>query len=146
LYAYVDRPLDTLDEGCRFLVWSMRAWVTQIGHGTCPARTLGPAFARWKLIGALQPFHRMMLVLNRDGAETLHFAPLPCPRVSEDEAVLIGLVRQIHEAGPACARDTIALIVTEDGIGDMLQAVSQLAAAMAITGVFPGASVAPGER
>lgn len=146
MYAYVDRPLDSLDEGCRFLVWSMRAWVTQMGHGACPARTLGPAFARWKLIGALQPFHRMMLVLNRDGAETMRFAPLPCPRVAEDEAILIGLVSQMHTDGASRARRTIELLVTEDGVGDMLEAISQLAAAMAITGVFPADTVARPER
>lgn len=45
MYQYVDRQLNTLDAGCRFLVWSMRAWVATIASKRCPAQALAPVFA-----------------------------------------------------------------------------------------------------
>ena len=26
MYEFVDRPITSLDKGCRFLIWSMRSW------------------------------------------------------------------------------------------------------------------------
>src|SRR3546814_4082893 len=44
--------------------------VTAIGRKRCPARMLAPAFAKWRMIGGLQAFHRTMLLFNRDALET----------------------------------------------------------------------------
>lgn len=145
MYQFVDRPLTTLDEGCRFLVWSMRAWVTAIGHQHCPAQMLAPAFARWQLIGGLQPFHHAMLLLNRDGLETLAFAPLPCPLVAEHEAVILGLVTSLRTQGPVRARETLELLVAGESVGDMLETLSRLGAALAIAGIFPGEPLEAGD-
>jgi hypothetical protein len=143
MYAYVDRQLDTLDEGCRFLVWSMRAWVGSLGRSRCPAQMLAPAFAKWRMIGGLQSFHRTMLVLNRDGLETMSFHPLTCPRVSEHEAVMLSLVTEICDGRTPRARDTLDLLVSDSSVGDMLEGLSKLAAAMAIAGLLPGEPAAP---
>lgn len=138
MYQFVDRPLSTLDPGCRFLVWSMRAWVMMLGNRSCPAQAIAPAFARWRMIGGLQPFHRVMLIFNRDALETFAFCGLGCDRVSEHEAIILGLSHQLRESGLKATRDTLQLLVAEDGIGDLLEAMSGLNAAMAVAGIFPG--------
>lgn len=142
MYQYVDRPLSTLDEGCRFLVWSMRAWVTAIGQKRCPAQLLAPAFARWRMIGGLQPFHRAMVLLNRDALDTLAFCPMGCSHVSEHEAVILELITSLRDRGPQSTRQTLELVVGEDSIGDMLETLSRIGAALAIAGIFPGEPVA----
>ncbi|MCJ2179219.1 hypothetical protein [Novosphingobium album (ex Hu et al. 2023)] len=138
MYQYVDRPLSTLDEGARFLVWSMRAWVTAIGHKRCPARMLAPAFAKWRMIGGLQAFHRTMLLFNRDALETFAFCSLSCPHVSEHEAVILELVTSLRDRGPVATRETLDLLIAEESVGDMLETLSRLGAVMAIAGIFPG--------
>ncbi|AIT80859.1 hypothetical protein [Novosphingobium pentaromativorans] len=137
MYQYVDRPLSVLDEGSRFLVWSMRAWVTAIASKRCPAQTLAPAFARWRMIGGLQPFHRAMLLFNRDALETFAFCPLPCEHVSEHEALILELVTSLRDRGPGATRDTLELLVLEDSVGDVLETLSKLGAALALAGIFP---------
>lgn len=138
MYLYVDRPLNTLDEGCRFLVWSMRAWVTAISHKRCPAQLLAPAFARWRMIGGLQPFHRLMMLFNRDALEPFAFCPLACPHVSEHEAVILELIASLRDRGPQATRETLELLVAEDSMGDMLDSLARVGAVLAIAGIFPG--------
>lgn len=141
MYQYVDRPLNSLDEGCRFLVWSMRAWVTTLGRRQCPAQALAPAFAKWRMIGGLQPFHRAMLLFNRDALETFAFCPMACSHVSEHEAVILELITSLRDRGPQQTRETLELVVSEDSVGDVLETLSKLGAAMAIAGIFPGETV-----
>lgn len=138
MYQYVDRPLNSLDEGCRFLVWSMRAWVTAIAQKRCPAQLLAPAFARWRMIGGLQPFHRAMLLFNRDALETFAFCHMSCPHVSEHEAVILELITSLRDRGAQTTRQTLELLVAEDSVGDMLETLSRLGAVLAIAGLFPG--------
>lgn len=141
MYQYVDRPLSTLDEGCRFLVWSMRAWVTAIGQKRCPSQLLAPAFARWRMIGGLQPFHRAMVLFNRDALDTLAFCPLGCNHVSEHEAVILELITSLRDRGAVATRETLELVMIEDSVGDMLETLSRIGAALAVAGIFPGAPV-----
>lgn len=137
MYQFIDRPLDSLDDGCRFLVWSMRAWVTAIGHQRCPAQLLAPAFARWRMIGGLQTFHRAMTLLNRDALQTFRFCALACPHVSEHEAVLLELVTSLRDRGAPATRETLEMLVVEDSVGDMLETLSRLGASLAVAGLFP---------
>lgn len=139
MYQYVDRPLTSMDEGCRFLVWAMRAWVTAIGHQRCPAQMLAPAFAKWRMIGGLQPFHRAMTLFNREALETFAFCPLACNHASEHEAVILELVTSLRDRGPCATRATLELVVQEDAVGDLLETLARLGAAMAVAGIFPGA-------
>lgn len=138
MYQFVDRDLDSIDEGTRFIVWSMRAWVTSMGQRNCPAQALAPAFARWRMIGGLQAFHRTMLLFNRDALETLGFAPLACSRVSEHEALIVGLVVAMRDQGPKAARKTLELMVQEEAVGDLLGTISTLSATLIVAGLFPG--------
>ncbi len=137
MYQYVDRPLSTLDEGCRFLVWSMRAWVTAVSRQRCPAQVLAPAFARWRMIGGLQAFHRTMILFNREGLETFMFCRIGCDHVSEHEAMILELVTSLRDRGPQPTRDTLQLLVAEDAVGDLLETLSRVGAALAIAGIFP---------
>ncbi|MFC3213790.1 MULTISPECIES: hypothetical protein [Novosphingobium] len=146
MYQYVDRPLTSLDEGCRFLVWSMRAWVTAIAQRRCPAHVLAPAFARWRMIGGLQPFNRVMVLLNRDALETLAFCPMGCSHVSEHEAVILELVTSLRDRGPLPTRETLNLLVAEESVGDVLDTLSRIGAALAIAGIFPGEPVTDPSR
>jgi len=141
MYQYVDRPLSSLDEGSRFLVWSMRAWVTAIGHKRCPAQLLAPAFAKWRMIGGLQPFHRAMVLFNRDALETFGFCAMACNHVSEHEAVILELVTSLRDRGASATRQTLELLVQDESVGDLLETLARLGAAMAVAGIFPAAPV-----
>jgi len=138
MYQFVDRDLDHVDSGSRFLVWSMRAWVTAMTHRTCPAHALAPAFARWRMIGGLQAFHRTMLMFNRDALETLAMSPLACGYVSEHETIILGLVGAMRDQGPKAARETLELMVQDEAVGDLLGTISTLSATMMVAGLFPG--------
>ncbi|EIZ79755.1 hypothetical protein WSK_1645 [Novosphingobium sp. Rr 2-17] len=142
MYQYVDRPLSTLDDGCRFLVWGMRAWVTAIAHQRCPAQLLAPAFAKWRMIGGLQPFHRAMVMFNKDALETFGFCRMECDHVSEHEAMILELVASLRDRGASATRDTLEMLVTEDAVGDLLETLSRLGASLAIAGLFPGVPIA----
>ncbi|MET0137043.1 MAG: hypothetical protein ABW192_01520, partial [Sphingobium sp.] len=85
MYEFVDRPITSLDHGGRFLVWTLRNWVRALSDGYCPAAAVGPAFAKWEMMAAFPPFHRMLSVLNIHGLETIAVAPIDCRSVSEHE-------------------------------------------------------------
>lgn len=137
MYDFVDRPVTSLDAGGRFLVWSMRSWVKSLGGSHCPASAIANAFARWKMIGGLQHFHRMMLLLNRDGLEKLRFCSLACNKVSEHEAILLAIVSALAMDRSIQARDTIALLIAEDSVGDLLSEMHALARAMELVSLVP---------
>jgi hypothetical protein len=139
LYAFVDRPVTSLDKGCRFLVWSMRSWVAVVRESTCPGPALAPAFARWRMISGLQPFLRLMLTLNRDALEQFRFCSLDCNRISEHEAVLLALFVTLASGDRVTARNTLALMVNEEGLGDALAAIEAVSGALFAAGLDPAA-------
>lgn len=138
MYDLVDRPVTTLDAGGRFLVWAMRSWVKTGSDGGCSASAIAPAFAKWRMIGGLQPFHRAMLILSGGALETIRFCALSCNHVSEHEAILIGLVRSLGGGQAVAAHDTVALMVEEDRVSDCFDAFAGLAAAMGHAEILPG--------
>jgi len=145
MYDYLDRPVTSLDHGGRFLVWSMRSWVKAMGDRQCPATAIGNAFARWNMIRGLQPFLRVMALFNRSGLETFHFCALPCNHVSEHEAIIVSLVGALHADRPERLRDTLAMLVEEEAIGDMLSSLAALGQSMETAAIFPGTTApAPG--
>lgn len=137
MYDFVDRPVTSLDHGGRFLVWSMRAWVKSMHHSRCPCTAIGPAFAKWKMIAGLPNFHMMMMIFNRDALETFRFCALECNRVSEHEALILSFVHGMRMSRPDAVRATLALVVDEDSITNLVTAVSSLGRAMADSGIFP---------
>ena len=146
MYDFVDRPIPTLDRGGRFLVWSMRSWVKAMGDRQCPATVIGGAFARWNLIRALQPFLKAMTIFNRAGLETFHFCALPCNHVSEHEAIILSLVCALRDDRPDALQGTLALLVEEDSIGDLIEALTALGGAMDEAAIFPMRGAAAVER
>ena len=139
MYAFVDRPVTSLDEGSRFLVWSMRSWATVVHSRTCPGPALAPAFAKWRMIAGLQPFLRLMLALDRDALVHLQFCALPCNRICEHEAVLLSVYSALGRGDTSTARDTLALLVNPDSLGD------SFGAAVEISQVLHQASLVPCE-
>ncbi|MBW8753393.1 MAG: hypothetical protein JF595_04475 [Sphingomonadales bacterium] len=137
MYDFLDRPVTDLDHGGRFLVWSMRSWVKAMGLRQCPGTALGAAFARWSMIAGLQPFLRMMTLFNRNGLETFQFCALACNHVSEHEAIILSLVCALRDERPEMLRDTLALLVEEDSLGDLLGALTALGRLMDEAAIFP---------
>jgi hypothetical protein len=143
MYDFVDRRVTDLDHGGRFLIWSMRRWTGAMSEQRCPGGAIGGAFARWRMIAGLQPFLRMMALLNRHGLETFRFCPLGCNRVAEHEAIVLSLVRGLHDAPGQALRDTLALLVEDDAIGDILAALSAFGCAMDQAAIFPARPLSP---
>ena len=137
MYDFLDRPVTSLDPGGRFLVWSMRSWVKAMGDRMCPATVVGGAFAKWNMIRGLQPFLKMMTIFNRTGLETFHFCALPCNHVSEHEAIILSLVCSLRDDRPDALRDTLALLVEEESIGDLIEALTALGGTMNDAAIFP---------
>lgn len=137
MYEFLDRPVTSLDPGGRFLVWSMRSWVKAMGERVCPATVVGGTFAKWRMIRGLQPFLKMMTIFNRTGLETFHFCALPCNHVSEHEAIILSLVCSLRDSRPDSVRDTLALLVEEDSIGELIDALTAMGGAMVDAAIFP---------
>jgi hypothetical protein len=142
MYEFLDRPVTSLDHGGRFLVWSMRSWVAAAGAKTCPANRIAPAFAHWQMLSGFQPFLRMMALFNRYGLAELGFGALRCHRVSEHEAIILSLLCSLRDRRPAQVQATLVMLVDEDGIGDLIEALAQLGNAMAAAGIYPERPVA----
>jgi hypothetical protein len=143
MYDFVDRPVTSLDRGGRFLIWSMRRWVRALAEHACPPNAIGPAFAKWNMIGALPDFHMAMTVLNRDALDSVHFAPLDCLRVAEDEAILLHLFRAMHDTPPDRMLAVLSLVVMEDATAPLLAALTGIARRLADAGLIPQAPALP---
>ena len=127
MYEFVDRPVSSLNKGCRFLLWSMRSWTLVAKHRECPGQTLAPAFAQWKMIGGLQPFLRLMITLNQHSLEKIQFCTLQCNSVSEHEAILLSLFVGLANGEQVRARNTVSMLVADEAAGDALSAATRLA-------------------
>lgn len=143
MYAFVDRPVLSLDHGGRFLVWSVRQWVKAMAEGRCAAAAVGPAFAKWQVMGALAPFHRMLALLNMHGLHNFAVAPAECRHVTEDEAIFLALIHGLEQSQPALVQGTIAMMVEEEHVPAMMDAVTTLGRTLAIMGFLPGEPAAP---
>lgn len=137
MYAFVDRPVAELDAGSRLLVWSMRLWVRAVGQRTCPGNAIAPAFAGLSVLTGLQPFLTMMALLNRHGLERFGFCAVQCERVSEHEAILLRLVCAARGPAPQALRDTLDLLVSDEAVAPLLDAIVRLSAALAAVGIDP---------
>ena len=134
MYAFVDRPVENLCNGGRFLLWAMRGWVSAAERGQCPPQMLFRGFAAVDAAGALPDFHIAMALLGGDAVETLVLAPMPCLQISEDEAILLGLWRDFSlESANPTARGALALLAATDSVGPIANAmgaaIDRLAAA-----------------
>ncbi len=122
MYAFIDRPVDSLGNSGRFLLWAMRGWVCAAERGQCPPQRLHRGFVAVNAAGALPDFHVAMALIGSDAVETLLLAPMPCLQISEDEAILLGLWRNISLGDVANARATLALMAEGDSVGPIVKA------------------------
>ncbi|HWV59165.1 MAG TPA: hypothetical protein VN034_00810 [Sphingopyxis sp.] len=122
MYAFVDRPVESLCNSGRFLLWAMRGWVSAAERGRCPPQMLHRGFTAVTAADALPDFHVAMALLGGDAVETLVLAPLPCLQISEDEAILLGLWRDISLGNVANAHATLALLAEGDSVGPIAKA------------------------
>lgn len=137
MYDFLDRPVTSLDNGGRFLVWSMRSWVKAMDEKKCPAGVIAGAFGKWNMLHGLQPFLRMMALFNRCGLENFQFCALPCNHVSEHEAIIISLVCSLRDERPDRVPQTLELLAEEDAVSDLIAALFALGRAMDGAGIYP---------
>lgn len=130
MYAFVDHPVSQLDPANQLLVWAMRGWVEAVGQKQCPGIAIGSAFARRNMITGLQPFLRMMAVLNRGGLENFEFCRLACNHVSEHEAILLQMIGEARGNYGASLRNTLSLLVDEEWVTALFETVLRLGNAL----------------
>lgn len=142
MYEFLDRPVTALDNGGRFLVWSMRTWVIASGGRICPASRLAAPFSQWRMLSGLQPFLRMMTLFNRYGLAEMQFCALRCDHVSEHEALILSLLCSLRDGRPERLQPTLALLVDEDGVGGLIESLASLGQALTAADIFPQRPVA----
>lgn len=89
------------------------------------------------MLSGLQPFLRMMAQFNRHGLHNFQFCALPCNHVSEHEAIIISLVCSLRDSRPESVKSTLALLVEDEVIGDVIASMSALGRAMDAAGIYP---------
>jgi hypothetical protein len=62
--------------------------------------------------------------------------------VSEHEAIILSLLCSLRDERPLRLQATLAMLIDEDGIGDLIEALSLLGRAMAAAGIYPQRPVA----
>lgn len=137
MYQFVDRPLTSLDDGGRFLVWAMRGWVAAAGTHRCPGTIIAPPFARRNMLSGLQPFLRCMAILNRHGLEQMKFCSARCPHIAEHEAVLLSVACLMARGHAADAHASLTMLVEEEAAGDLFQSMDALIRAMGAAALSP---------
>ncbi|OYW90659.1 MAG: hypothetical protein B7Z13_14355 [Caulobacterales bacterium 32-67-6] len=138
MYDYLDQPVARLDHGGRFMIWSMRHWVQAMQERQCPACVIGPTFMKWRIMPGLAPFQTMMATLNLHARHDLSFAPCRCVHISEDEALLIGLIAGTRQRTVDAMTETLALVVTRDHVATLRDSIAALADIMARASLLPG--------
>ena len=139
MYDFIDQRVNTLDRGGQFLIWSMRNWVLAIQNRQCPPNAIGPAFAKWGMIGALPHFHMTMMILSKEALETLEFSPPACLQISDDEAMMLSLFRSLRDDQPDQVRAMTALLVTDGFTAPLFAALQALSVRLAESNLIPEA-------
>lgn len=111
MYACVDRPVDQLGNGSRFVLWAMRAWANASRRSLCPRGAIGGAFVNMGAAAALPDFHQAMSALRAAPGVPLRFAPLACRTIVEDEAIMLSLWAMLVAGQHEAARATLRLMV-----------------------------------
>jgi len=142
VYDFLDRSVRDLDNDGRFLLWALRGWLHSTVKGNCPLNSLGRAFAGFNAAGILPDFHTTMALLSRRAAQCLRLAPMGCMRIGEHEALLLALWRDVGIGRRENVRATLALVVPDDTVAAVAQAMSRASAAMTVAG-FGTALIAP---
>ena len=135
MYAFVDQPVACLSGGGRFLLWAMRGWALAMDRGTCPPVALSRGFAGANALPALPDFHVAMALLNKDASAPLSLAPLNAERITEDEAVLIGLWRDLSHGDIEHLRATLVFVAEDDAVSPIARAMTTVMAKLIAAGL-----------
>lgn len=134
MYEIVDRPVETLCNAGRFLLWAMRGWAQAVERGTCPPIALGRGFASVHALAMLPDFHVAMALLNQHGRSRIALAPMACCSILEDEAILLGLWRDLALGKFDRVHGTLTLFVTQDMVGAVSRAMTLASAKLMMAG------------
>ena len=137
MYAYLDRPIATLDNGGKILVWAMRQWTAAVEKRSCPVAALGKPLADKGLMAALAPFHRMMGLLATHARQELPFSAFCAPLVAEGEALVLSLIADGRGAHAHRVSTTLFLLMGEESRHAMHDAILQLGSALDRAGMLP---------
>lgn len=137
MYAFVDRPIDGLCGGARFLLWSMRGWAHMVGQRGFPPGVLAPSFSSTGLLDMLPAFHAVMALLHRDGLGTVALAPISYPVIVEDEAVLLAMWRDAALGQKDRIARTLPLLVREEGVPFLAAALADGVIGLKAAGLDP---------
>lgn len=145
MYSLIDQSTERLCRGSHFLLWAMRGWIYAMEKQKCPPAALGPGFSCAGLLTALPHFNQVMGLLNRNSLENVAVAPMPCQRITEDEAIILALWRDLAFARTDIVHGTLALLVEEDAITPLYQAMATICDRMKDANLPPyGLAVANG--
>lgn len=134
MYAFIDRPVECLCNGGRFLLWAMRGWAQAVERGTCPPMALARGFTGLGAMAVLPDFHIAMALMNRDGRGKIAVAPMNCPHIVEDEAILIGMWRDLSLGDVDRTRAILKLLVSEDAVTPVSRAMITATAKLVLAG------------
>lgn len=98
MYDFVDRPIDQLNQGGATVLHAMRLWVRRAANGQCACAELRHLFTARGFGAGVGGFGAMMHALHGGARRNVSFRHVGCPRIGEDEAVLLALIR------PRCGR------------------------------------------
>jgi len=134
MYAYVDQPVERLCMGGRFLLWAMRGWSQAVESGRCPPIALSAGFSAVGGLAAMRDFHMAMTLFNQDALGQISVAPMECPYIVEDEAIVLGMWRDVALGDFANMRATLALTVARESISPLAQAMTTVLARLVASG------------
>lgn len=135
MYEIIDRPVEVLFNAGRFLLWAMGGWTQAVERGTCLPLALGRGSAGVGAVTMLPDFHIPMALLNQNGRARIVLAPMAWCRILEDETILLGVWRDLALGRIDKVQGTLALLVSEDAVGPVSQAMT-LASAKLMTAGF----------
>ena len=127
MYQFLDRKVWQLDEHHRFLLAAMRLWVESARGGRCACTALADGFAARGVGAAIRDFGMATVSLDRDGIDTLRFAPRGAEAAGEDEARLLALFDAGLAGDAPRLRRIAATLVTDEAVARLATAVEWVA-------------------
>lgn len=139
MYAFLDRQAAELDPGSHLLLKVMRSWVLAVAARACPHREMASLLDAAGAPPLAGRIGFVMQMLHRNGNQPMKFGQMEKPRITEAEALMLGLWTDItRDRGPnACA--TLELLVNPAAIGPMLHAMVEIVAHLSTVQLAPAA-------
>lgn len=137
MYAFLDRQVAEMDPGSELLLQVMRAWVLAVAARRCPTQRIMPILSEAGAPPLAGKLHFVMQLLHKNGNQPMKFGQMEKPRITEAEALMLGLWADItRDRGPnACA--TLELLVNPIAIGPMLNTMMDVVAHLSTVHLAP---------